>query len=424
MTGQGWIEAAAGHVSVERIGARLDELARFGGGPDGSVSRLGLTPEEQRARDLVVSWLEPLGYACRQDDAANLFGVAGDGPRILVGSHLDSVPLGGRYDGALGVVAAVEAAEAIRAAGAEVPLEVVAWTGEEGVRFGTGLFGSAAAFGLLPEGAWDRTDLDGVTVREAAARTLGRDPDPSSVGLDPAGYRALVEVHIEQASGLERAGLPVGVVSRIVGITHGLVTIEGQANHAGTTAMDERRDALAAAAECVLAVETLARAAAGRGVATVGEMRVSPGAQNVIAGRCEFSLDVRSADDEVRHRMVAMIERAVGETCARRETTGSVELHGDIPAVPMAEEVAGALEEGCRRAGVEPPRLVSRAGHDAQNSAKAGVPTGMLFVRSTGGSHNPAEHADPTDAAVGVRALLVALARLSSSDRPEPGRPA
>jgi allantoate deiminase len=401
------------HVSAERLAGRLEELAGIGGGPDGSVTRLGLTPEEQRARDLVRSWLEPLGFEMREDDALNLFGRRGHGPRILVGSHLDTVPAGGRYDGALGVVVAVEAAQALHAAGLQEPIEVVAWQGEEGARFGTGLFGSAASFGLLPAAAWDLKDANGTVARTAAAELLGRAPNPEAPLLDLAEIGALIEVHIEQGPELERLGVPLGVVTRIVGISHGSVTIEGEADHAGATSMDVRKDALTAAAECILAVELLTRTSRGAAVATVGQIDVAPGAQNVIPGRCRFSLDIRSARDETRHGVVRMIERNVAEVCSRRGIAGSVRIHDEVPAAAMAEDVVSALEEGSRAVGIEAPRLESRAGHDAQNAAKSGVPTGMLFVRSTGGSHNPREHAEPEDAALAVRALLVALQRLS-----------
>jgi allantoate deiminase len=273
------MESALAAVSADRIADRIAALAAIGRDPAGGITRLGLTVEEQAARDLVRSWLAPLGYQCRQDDAGNLHCRAGDGPRVLVGSHLDTVPRGGAYDGALGVIAAAEVAEALHQAGIALPLHVVAWTGEEGVRFGTGLFGSAAACGVLPPGAWERPDAGGTSALQAAAELLGRPVRPQDAALDRDAVRAYLELHIEQASELERRGCPLGVVTSIVGLYHGRVRIVGRADHAGATAMDERKDALAAAAECVLAVEEVSRAAAGEAIATVGEIEVSPGAQ-------------------------------------------------------------------------------------------------------------------------------------------------
>jgi allantoate deiminase len=416
------MESALAAVSAERIAGRVEALAAIGRDPAGGITRLGLTAEEQAARALVRSWLAPLGYRCDQDDAGNLHCRVGDGPRVLVGSHLDTVPQGGAYDGALGVIAAVEVAEALHRAGVEVPLHVVAWTGEEGVRFGTGLFGSAAACGLLPAGAWERRDAAGRGVLEAAAELLGRPVSPEGAALERQGMRAYLELHIEQASQLERRGSPLGVVTAIVGLYHGRVRVDGRADHAGAAAMGERKDALAAAAECVLAVEEVSTAAAGGAIATVGEIQVLPGAQNVVPGSATFSLDVRSVSPRRRADALAAILDRVERVCERRGLGWRVEGLGDAAPVPMAEEVAGVLASACERIGVVAPRLPSMAGHDAQNLAAFGVPTGMLFVRSTNGSHNPDEHADAGDAAQGARALLLTCAALSTSG-PADSRP-
>jgi allantoate deiminase len=406
------MERALAAVSAERIAERVGALAAIGRDPAGGITRLALTAEEEAARELVRSWIEPLGYRCSQDDAGNLHALAGDGPSVLIGSHLDTVPQGGAYDGALGVIAAVEVAEALHQAGAAVPLHLVAWTGEEGVRFGTGLFGSAAACGLLPEGAWERRDPAGRTVLEAAAELLGRPVRPEGAVLRRQQVRAYLELHIEQASTLERRGCPLGVVTAIVGLYHGRVHLHGRADHAGATAMGERKDALAAAAECVLGVEEVSASASGGAIATVGEIEVLPGAQNVVPGSATFSLDVRSVSPERRADALAAILDRVERICARRGLAWQVEGLGDAAPVPMTEEVAGALAAACDRLGVAAPRLPSMAGHDAQNLAAIGVPTGMLFVRSTHGSHNPDEHADAADAALGAQALLLACASL------------
>jgi allantoate deiminase len=406
------MEAALAVVSEERIAGRIGALAAIGRDPAGGITRLALTAEEQAARELVRSWLAPLGYHCDQDDAANLHCRAGDAPRVLVGSHLDTVPRGGAYDGALGVVAAAEVAEALHQAGIALPLHVVAWTGEEGPRFGTGLFGSAAACGLLPDGAWERRDAGGRTALQAATELLGRPVGPGGALLDRQAVRAYLELHIEQASELERQGRPLGVVTAIVGLYHGRVHIEGRADHAGATAMGERKDALAGAAECVLAVEEVSLAAAGGAIATVGEIEVQPGAQNVVPGSATISLDVRSVSKERRGGALDAILDRVERICERRGLDWRVEGLGDVAPVPMTEEVAGALASACERLGLAAPRLPSMAGHDAQALATIGVPTGMLFVRSTNGSHNPDEHADASDAAEGARALLLACAAL------------
>jgi allantoate deiminase len=406
------IERALAAVSAERIAGRIDALAAIGRDPVEGLTRLGLTAEEQRARELVRSWLEPLGYRCEQDDAGNLHCLIGTEPRVLVGSHLDTVPRGGAYDGALGMVAAAEVAEALNRGQAVLPLHVVAWTGEEGVRFGTALFGSAAASGLLRDGDWRRRDREGTTAAEAAAALLGRAVDPAAPRLRDGAVRAYLELHIEQGSRLERLGIPLGVVSAIVGLYHGTVTIIGRADHAGAAPMGERKDALAAAAESVLAVEEVSAAAAGGAIATVGEIHVLPGAKNVVPGSASFTLDVRSVSPERRAAVLSAITDRIERIGARRGVEVQIEGIGESAEVPMTAPVADALASACERIGVEAPRLESFAGHDAQNLAAIGVPTGMLFVRSTNGSHNPLEHADATDAALGAKALLLACAAL------------
>jgi allantoate deiminase len=399
-------------VSEERIAARIAELATIGGLANRGVTRLGLTVEEQAARDLVRSWLAPLDFACRQDGAGNLYCGFGDPPRVLLGSHLDSVREGGRFDGALGVVMAVEVAEAAFAVGLDLPLEVAAWQGEEGVRFGVGLFGSASVTGLLPDGAWELADREGATAREAATALFGHAPDDGRDLLDRSALRAYLEPHMEQSSTLDAAGRPLGVVTRIVGLDHGLVTVEGRADHAGATRMEDRQDALAAAAECILAVERLSREAQGRAIATVGEVEVLPNAPNVVPGRCVLSLDTRSAQDEARDALLGAIRDAVEAIAAGRGERAEVASLGAVPAQPLDPDVVSALDRACRAIGQVPEQLVSRAAHDAQNLARFGIPTGMLFVRSTHGSHNPAEHVEVEDAALGVRALLLTSARL------------
>lgn len=408
------IEAALASVSAERIMTRLHQLAEIGGLPGGGVSRLGLTDLEQQARDRVAGWLGRLGYVHRQDDALNIFCTLADGARVLIGSHLDSVPQGGRFDGVLGVVAAVEAAEAAHAAGLTLPVEIAAWTDEEGARFGTGLFGSAAAFGRLPAGAWERLDNHGVSARNAAAALLGREPDPKSCLRRPGDLRAYLELHIEQGPKLAQQGLPVGIVSQIVGLSHATVQVSGRADHAGTTPMDAREDALAAAAECILAVEGIARESLGEVVGTVGEITISPGAKNVVPGTCVFSLDMRSARDDLRRDAVRRAGQAIQEVGHKRGVKIAIDIFNDVPAAAMSPDVIESLEGAARRLTLSPARLPSGAGHDAQNAAAAGVPTGMVFVRSTGGSHNPGEHATGEDAAAGTRMLLLAAIALTA----------
>lgn len=399
-------------IDPDRLERRSSELARIAGrGP--SVSRLGLSADEQQARELVGGWLAARGAEVRRDAAANLFArFPGKGETILIGSHLDSVPEGGRFDGALGVLCAVEAVESLVEAKVTTrrPIEVVAWADEEGARFGVGLFGSTAAFGRLAREVGDRRDRDGVSIAEAL-RALGEDGDPAAARRDPKDLAAYLELHIEQGPRLEAAGLPLGIVSDIVGIYHARVAIRGRADHAGATVMTARADALAAASEIVLAVERIARGRS-EAVGTVGEIAVRPGAKNVVPGECVFSLDLRAARDH--DDLVREVLDAVTNIASERGVEASVDDLARIPATPLDPKIRDVLRRATRSVGVEAPLMVSGAGHDAQNPALSGVPTGMIFVRSTGGSHTPREFAAIEDAALGAQALANAIKELAT----------
>jgi allantoate deiminase len=390
----------------------MTELALIGGSGT-AVSRLGLSADEQRARDLVGGWLSAKGARIRRDPAANLFArFGGEGQAILVGSHLDSVPEGGRFDGALGVLCAVEALESLVDANVRLrrPVEVVAWADEEGARFGVGLFGSAAAFGRLAPGIGERRDRDGVSIAEAL-RALGERGDPAAARRDPTELAAYLELHIEQGPRLETAGLPLGVVSDIVGIYHARVTMRGRADHAGATVMTARADALAAASEIVLTVERIARARPDS-VGTVGEIAVRPGAKNVVPGECVFTLDLRAARDH--DGLVRDVLASVTSVAGSRGVAASIDELARVPVTALDPKIRELLRRATKRVGVDAPELVSGAGHDTQNPALSGVPAGMIFVRSTGGSHTPREFASVDDAALGAQALANAIEELAT----------
>jgi allantoate deiminase len=395
-----------------RLERRTAELARIAG-KGTAVSRLGLSADEQKARDLVGGWLSARGATVRRDAAANLMArFGGEGPVVLVGSHLDSVPEGGRFDGALGVLCAVEAVESLLDAQITLrrPIEIVAWADEEGAHFGIGLFGSTAAFGRLARGAAERRDRDGVSIADAL-RALGERGDPTAARRDPKGIAAYHELHIEQGPRLETAGVPLGTVSDIVGIYHGRVTIRGRADHAGATVMTARADALAAASEVVLAVERIA-GERPESVGTVGEIAVRPGAKNVVPGECVFSLDLRSARDH--DGLVQEVLAVVTRIASSRGVEVAVDDLARVPVTSLDPKIRDVLKRATKSVGVAAPELVSGAGHDAQNPALSGVPTGMIFVRSTGGSHTPREFASTDDAALGAQALANAIKELAT----------
>ena len=349
-----------------------------------------------------------------RDPAGNIYGRFGDaGPAILVGSHIDSVPEGGRFDGALGVLCAVEAVDALLDGGVRFrrPVEVVGWCDEEGARFGVGLFGSGAAFGRLPDGAAQRADRGGLTIA-GALRAIGESGDPTKARRDPSEFAAYLELHIEQGPRLADTNVPLGVVSDIVGILHARVTLRGRQDHAGATIMTARADALAAAAEMVLAVEAAARALPDA-VGTVGEISVRPGAKNVVPGECVFSLDLRARSEPTVERLGRDVRAAIRRIGDARGVKSSLDVLSRVPAVPLDAALRDLFLRSAKAVGVEAPELFSGAGHDAENAQLAGVPTGMLFVRSTGGSHNPAELATVDDAVLGARALALALRELA-----------
>jgi len=385
---------------AQRVLERLERLFELGGGA--GANRPGLSLVEQEAHHLVAGWLEEDGFRVEVDAAGNLVGrlpgTRPELPEVWTGSHLDSVPDGGRYDGALGVVGGLEAVSLAAAAGPlERTLAVVAFRDEEGCRFGRGLFGSRALCGLLADDDLDQRDAAGVTVREALAALDLAPPDP--VGwLDPA-PAAFVELHVEQGVVLAGRAAPLGVATAIVGVARGWAEFSGLARHAGTTPMDVREDALVAASEFVLRLRDAARAVNGA-VATAGRIEVEPGAVNVVPARARVSVDVRAPD---RVRLDAVLARIP-----------EAEVHVTEP-VPLAPGPTGALRDALAEAGLPPVGLASGAGHDAMVLAAAGVPTGLLFVRSLaeGASHCPEEATSDEDVELAVEVLAGALRRLA-----------
>jgi hydantoinase/carbamoylase family amidase len=311
------------------------------------------------------------------------------------------------------VVVAVEAMEVLVAARVTLarPVEIVGWADEEGARFGIGLYGSCAAFGRLPPRAAERADAHGVTIRQAL-RSLGLRGDPTRAKLRAGSVQAYLEPHIEQGPRLHERGIPLAVVSSIVGILHARVTVRGRQDHAGTTPMGQRSDTLAGAAEVIAALE---RAAASRrdAVGTVGEIAVRPGAKNVIPGECVFSLDIRAPRDRDVDAIVRDVRAALRASDRQRSLRSTIDVLNRVPVAPMDGRLRRALRRACADVGVDAPDLVSGAGHDAENPAHAGVPTAMLFIRSRGGSHSPRESADPRDAARAATALAHAIVELA-----------
>lgn len=388
---------------------RCRELARFTE-EAGYTTRTFLSPPMREVHARVGEWMERAGTRVWVDDAGNLRGTyAGveTGPALWIGSHLDTVPRAGAFDGILGVVMGIALVEELRGRRLRFPIEVIGFSEEEGVRFGVPFIGSRALVGDAGAELLAKCDADGVSVAEAI-RAYGLDPGNlrEAEGGAALGY---LEFHIEQGPVLESLDLPVAVVDSIAGLSRLRVTFEGHANHAGTTPMRLRQDALAGAAEWIGAIEREACGMEGL-VATVGRIEAEPGAANVIPGRVRASLDVRHANDSVRKRALARLLDAAGEIASRRGLRFSHEELLDQAACAMDAGLVGSLERAAIASGHKAHRMTSGAGHDAMIMARR-MPTAMLFLRSPGGlSHHPDESVVESDVAaalaVGMRFLL------------------
>jgi len=367
------------------------ELAQFSE-ESGRTTRTFLSPPMRDVHRVLSAFMRDAGMRVSIDAMGNLHGIAAarpGAPRLLVASHLDTVPDAGAFDGVLGVVLGILLARAYQDAFANLCLHVIGFSEEEGVRFGTPFLGSRALVGSIDEQILARCDRNGRSVREAVG-DFGLDPAAISnarLGEDAIGY---FEIHIEQGPVLENLGLPLGIVDAIAGQSRLEIVFKGTANHAGTTPMDLRRDALAGAAEWIVRVEEEGRASGG-GVATVGRMEIMPNASNAVAGHARVSLDVRHASDALRADTVQRLVSAADEIARRRGLEKRCRHILDQPAVPMDRKLSGRLEHAVRSAGYPVHRMPSGAGHDAMILAPL-VPAAMLFLRSPGGvSHSPEE---------------------------------
>ena len=409
------------HIDAARLETRLRELAAFGRNPERGVSRLGFSEADQNARRWLIGKMTEVGLDVRVDPAANIYGRK-EGkepglPVILFGSHIDSVPEGGIFDGTLGSLGALEVLETLGEENRECrhPLEMVVWADEEGVHFGQGLFGSRAATTGPKRGELDLTGDDGLSLFEWL-ENYGVTPKAMDDAVrDPSEVRAYFELHIEQGPRLYREQVPIGVVEGIVGIYRFEATIEGFANHAGTTPMRERKDALLSAAKLTQAVRDEVMAKPGRQVGNVGLVNASPGAPNVVPGRVTLPIELRDLDEAIVMDVLARIRSRADAIAGEDGTHIAIEpfaAEGPAPTdVGLRDHIDGLAQE----LGLGTMRLASGAGHDAQNVARHGIPTGMIFVRSKDGvSHNPGEWTDWTDCARGVEMLYRAVVELDA----------
>jgi len=373
-----------------------------------------LTPAHRAAAAQIAAWMREAGLQVHADAVGNVVGryaAADPGAKTLItGSHFDTVRNGGRFDGRLGILLPIAVIDDLNRRSERLPyhLEVIAFAEEEGVRFKSSFLASSALVGAFDMALLDRADADGVTMR-AAMRAAGLPGDEAAIAAlarDPARLAGYIEVHIEQGPVLLDRGLPLGVVTSIAGSVRMSATVTGVAGHAGTTPMSMRRDAAAAAAEMILAVERRCSEAATL-VGTVGMLGVPNGATNVIAGRCEFSIDIRAGDDATRDAAVDDVVRELNAIARRRGVSLELSQTMRVPCAPCSPRLMDLLERCIARAGAVPLRLPSGAGHDAMILQRV-TDVCMLFVRCGDGgiSHNPRETMTVEDADLAARAFL------------------
>jgi N-carbamoyl-L-amino-acid hydrolase len=408
--------SAAGHgadpgdlsARAARMEERIEALSAFGTNPDGGVSRVAFSPADIEGRAYITGLMQAAGLEVRLDTAGNIIGRREGGdpnlPVIMFGSHIDSVPGGGNYDGDVGVIAAIEVAGLLQENEfvTRHPLEVVSFTDEEG-----GLTGSRAMTTGLSEGTLSVVTHSGLTIADGI-RAVGGDPDRLDEAIRPAGdFAAFIEVHIEQGAFLHEEGIDIGVVEGIVGIRWWDVIIEGFANHAGTTPMNRRRDAMISAAQLTLAVNEVATSMEGRQVATVGRIRAEPGAPNVIPGRVVMSLEIRDLDaGKMQQVFDAIALEAESIASARRTPISFEEIEVASPPAPTDLRMRKIIAQSAEDLGLSYKFMPSGAGHDAQDMTHV-APTGMIFVPSVGGiSHSPREFTSAEDMANGANVLL------------------
>jgi beta-ureidopropionase / N-carbamoyl-L-amino-acid hydrolase len=402
-------------IDKGRLEQSIEELGRIGQTPRGGLTRLALSDEDKRGRDWMVARMREAGLAVTVDQMGNIFGRrAADSalPPVMMGSHVDSVPTGGRYDGQLGVLCGLEVIRSLNDAKVRTlhPVTLAIFTNEEGARFQPAMIASGVMAGKIAlEDAYNARDKDGIRLVDELERIgyLGAEPCVARP------FRAYLELHIEQGPFLEEEGLSVGVVEGIVAIAWSRLTIHGVQDHAGPTPMRIRHDALVAAADVVGGVRRIAREMGGDLVTTVGNMVVAPNIVNAIPGRVTLSIDMRDPQDATLDRAREKLEAVVREACEREGVRYELEHYWRVPYTPFDRGVVDAVERAARAAGARHRRIRSGAGHDAQYMAAIG-PAGMVFVPSHDGrSHCEEEFTPIDDIEQGATTLLLAALDLA-----------
>jgi len=413
-------------INQERLLADLNAISRIGIGDRGSVTRLVFSVTELRSRQLLVHLMTQAGLKVHVDRIGNIFGrlEGGSGPAVLAGSHLDSVVHGGKFDGPVGVIGALEAVRTLKEADVALPcpVEAVCFVGEESSRFGFSTLGSSLVAGQVKmKDLTNAVDARGTKLEDVLAG-LGvyRDSLPA-LKRDPKSIKAYLELHIEQGPVLEAKKKKIGVVTAIAAPTRLRVVFTGQADHSGTTPMEMRKDALAAAAHLIAYVEVIARANSamekGRVVGTVGAIKIDPGVINAIPGKAELSIDIRSISGKAKERVARAVEARAREIATAREMKVDIlPIRSEEP-VDLDEGLIHVIEEICQEKKIAYEVMPSGAGHDAMQIAKI-APAGMIFVPSKKGiSHSPLEWTDPEEICLGAQILLETILRVAHEAR-------
>lgn len=399
-------------INGERMARRLHELSKIGYTQIGGVKRPGLSDEEKKAKALVKTWMSEAGLSVSEDGAGNVFGRLagknGKGKAVASGSHVDSVPNGGNFDGPLGVLSALEVVEAWKETGytPDKPYEMVIFTDEEGSRFNSGLTGSRAMAGEITEAEMaGLRDYNGETLEEVLGHYGSSLQAFKDAKRDVTEFEMFVEVHIEQGKKLEQANQPVGIVSGIAGPAWLEVEFKGEAGHAGNTPMIGRKDPLVAAAELIQKLPELPGKVSDTAVATVGKLEVMPNGINVIPEKVVLHADIRDIQEETRDKLLEMVQQEAAEIAARRGIELFVKQNTKIQPVPIEEGLKEQLAQSLNKFDIKPVSIPSGAGHDAMILGRH-IPVAMLFVRSKEGiSHNPKEWSSLNDCVTGVHVL-------------------
>lgn len=407
-------------INLDRLMDEIETLSHFSDAPPPAVTRILYSEADLAARTFLRQLVDEAGLDWRTDAIGNTFirwpGAEPDLPPVATGSHIDAVPFAGKYDGVVGVLGALEAVRSLRTAGFRPRrgVEIVMLTAEEPTRFGLGCVGSRALAGVTsPEALVALRDATGLAFDDVR-RSAGFSGELAGVALNPGHYRAFVELHVEQGPELERAAVPIGVVTGIAASTTAFVTFQGDGGHAGTVLMSLRRDPLPAACELALAVEAAARThPAGDAVATVGIVEVHPGASNSIPSQVRFSIDVRNQDMQVRDQLLQHFQTMAEEIAARRQLEQRFQVVNSDHALHCDPQIIEAVTGAVVAAGLRYKLLVSRAYHDTVFMGQI-CPVGMIFIPSRGGySHRPEEYSSPEEIGNGVTVLALTLAELA-----------